>query len=437
MAIPRRNIIDPSQPVTCHCVSRCVRRLLLLEDRSKPEDLGDGNAASSREPDFWKKLLAARIVELVALFAIDVIEWAILGNHFHLLLATHPELVALWSDREIAVRWRTLTPDYHWRRRKKIPYNAPAQEDEIAAMLADPKAIAHARRVLADVSQFHKFLKQRIAQLANAEDDVTGHFWDGRFKSIVATDLPTVIAHMVYIALNPVRAGLAASLEECEFASIRARIDELKRRIEVGEFAGEVEEAKQKLRGLKLLPALPCDPGRDVRRMERLPNGAPNPWKGGAVPPVLEGLTISAFLDEADRVGRTERKGKKSLPPERAKVMAMLEARIENRLNAKRAHNARAVRGARVTRADGSTGVTIASPGPPAAAMDLLASVAAYAGPIEEALSQGLANAFGNFSGNLKSVARRAAELGRAAVWTIFDPEGREPRRWVKADRGE
>lgn len=413
MATPRRNIIDPAKPCVCHCVSRCVRRLFLLDDRPPPPG-ADGEVPPPREPDFWKTLVSLRIVQLVALFAIDVVESAVMSNHIHLLLATHPDLVALWSDEEIAARWRTLTPDYPWRRRKGIPYDAPARPEEIAAILKDAKAIAHARRVLADVSHFHKFLKQRIAQLANAEDDVTGHFWDGRFKSIVATDPASVVAHMVYIALNPVRAGLAESLEDCAFSSIRDRIEELKRRIDAGEFAGEAEAARERLRGLELLPALPCDPGERVRKLETLPGGRPNPWRKGKVPPVIEGLTVAAYLDHADRVGRMERVGKASLPHGRPTALATLERRLAATL--------------------GGTGASAESPATRTGlAGAVMRAAAGYAAPVERALSRGLANALGNFSGGVQSVARRAAELGRKAVWAIFDAETLGPRRWVAA----
>jgi len=48
------------------------------------------------------------------------------------------------------------------------------QPEEVAAALADPALIARWRRELADLSTFHKFLKQRIARIINLEDDVTG-----------------------------------------------------------------------------------------------------------------------------------------------------------------------------------------------------------------------------------------------------------------------
>jgi hypothetical protein len=58
---------------------------------------------------------------------------------------------------------------------------------------------------------------------------------------------------------------------------------------------------------------------------------------------------------------------------------------------------------------------------------------ARYAVPLEASLARGLANAIGHFSGGLMAVARRAAALGRTAVWTLFDPEGDAPRRRVSA----
>lgn len=442
MAIPRRDIIDASQPTVCHCFSRCVRRLPLLADRpepEQPEDAAQADVAAAEDapkplpPDYWKDLLSKRIRQLVTLFAIDVLEWAVLDNHVHLVLSTHPDLVALWTDREVAKRWRTLTPDYQWRRRRGIPYSEPAQEEEIAAVLADPDLLARARRALADVSEFHKFLKQRIAKLANGFDDVTGHFWEGRFGSIVAADAGAIVAHMVYVALNPFRAGLSERPETCGFTSLRERIEELRRRIEKGEFSGEAEEARRKLRSLNLLPALPCDPGDAVRGMARLPNDRPNPWAGGGVVPVLEGLTLSAYLEEVDRAARVElpRKARRTLPADAPRLLATLEGELV----------ARAARGRERTRdreRGGRQDVPPQPPLPPPLAPPAdLATAARYAVPLEAALSRGLVNAIGHFSGGLRAVARRAAALGRRAVWTLFDPEGGEPRRRVEAAGAE
>ncbi|MFO0827250.1 MAG: hypothetical protein U0572_03785 [Phycisphaerales bacterium] len=366
MAIPRKLLYDDSAPVVLHCVSRLVRRLYLLADES------------------LRRMLVDRLRFLVTVFAIDVLEWAVLENHFHVVLATHPDLVALWSDREIAERFRALCPDRAWRRRANIPPGAPPQPEEIEDALARPQLIARWRRQLASPSTFHKFLKQRIARLINEADDVTGHCWEGRFKSIVALDDEAVVAHMVYVALNPVRAGMAEALDEYEFASIGERVEDLKRRIRAGEFAGEAEAAREKLRAMRLVPALPCNPGSEATKIETLANGLPNPWFGGRVPSVVEGASVVSFIAQVEAAGRMRRLDKRGfIPDSAAGALAELD---------------------RALAAAGS------------AAGGVLARALEIAGSLEEAMARG---AWGTVSGGAAALARHAKAMSRRFVLAI------------------
>jgi len=43
-------------------------------------------------------------------FGIDLLAFAILSNHFHLILRSRPDVVATWSDDEVARRWLMLCP---------------------------------------------------------------------------------------------------------------------------------------------------------------------------------------------------------------------------------------------------------------------------------------------------------------------------------------
>ncbi|WP_232364535.1 transposase [Salinimonas lutimaris] len=125
-----------------------------------------------------------------------------------------------YSDAEVIHRWHTLfrgTLLTH----KFISANHDLSDIEKESVKA---TVAVWRQRLTSVSWFMKSLNEYIAKKANKEDDCTGHFWEGRFKSQAILDETALLACMLYIDLNPVRAGLANTPESSDFTSLNYRL---------------------------------------------------------------------------------------------------------------------------------------------------------------------------------------------------------------------
>ena len=210
MALPRSKCVQEGQEGVYHCFSRCVRRAFLY----------GLDTLTLRDFSHRKAWLVERLWYLAAIFAIEVCAYAVMEYHYHTVLRTRPDIVALWSDREVATRWLTLFPRHRDLRGAPIP---PAGE-EIRALADCPERMAQLRQRLCCLSWFMGRLNEFIARAANKEDRVKGRFWEARFKCQALLDEAAIATCMVYVDLNPIRAGLAQTPEESDFTSIQERI---------------------------------------------------------------------------------------------------------------------------------------------------------------------------------------------------------------------
>ena len=210
MALPRSKYVQEGKEGVYHCYSRCVRRAFLC----------GFDKLTLRDFSHRKAWLVDRLRYLAAIFAIEVCAYAIMETHYHTILRTRPDIVALWSDWEVATRWLILFP----RHRDTCGTPMPPAEEDIRALTDCPERIAVLRKRLCSLSWFMARLNESIARAANKEDKVKGRFWESRFKCQALLDDAATACCMVYVDLNLIRAGLAETPEESDFTSIQERI---------------------------------------------------------------------------------------------------------------------------------------------------------------------------------------------------------------------
>jgi REP element-mobilizing transposase RayT len=208
MATPRKQQISLVDTQYYHCVARCVRRAFLCG-----EDTLSGKSFEHR-----REWIEEKLHFLSQVFAIDVCAYAVMSNHYHVVLFIDEEKAQQWSMKEVLERWHRLykgtilTQQYC--RGDALPKHLMAIVEATAEVY---------RKRLMKISWFMGYINENIARAANQEDNCTGRFWEGRFKSQALLDEAALAACMAYVDLNPIRANIANTPEDSTHTSVKLR----------------------------------------------------------------------------------------------------------------------------------------------------------------------------------------------------------------------
>lgn len=171
--------VRSDRPTVYHIISRTALQGLPIKDKDNDYLLG-------------------LIRKLSNLYFVDVLGFALMGNHFHLVVRMYPGSEA--GEEEIKKR---LDKYY----------------GEKLNVVGDVQ-ISEYRRRLTDLGAFVKDIKQGFTRYFNKKYDRSGFFWNGRFKSMIVQDGKSLVNLLAYVDLNPVRAGIVKRPEDYRWCSL-------------------------------------------------------------------------------------------------------------------------------------------------------------------------------------------------------------------------
>lgn len=297
--VNRREVLSEGEVQVVHCVNRCVRRAFLCGT----DPLTGNNYEHRRQ---WVR---TRLEFLAGVFGIDVLGFSVMENHLHVILRSRPDVVRDWSDEEVARRWWNLFPS----RRNEDGSPAEPTETDLNPLMSGAK-LKELRARLSSISWFMRCTSEVVARMANAEENCTGRFWEGRFRATVLPDETAIAACMAYVDLNPIRAKIAETPETSDFTSAQERIADLKSADEVSTADAQDVRTEHGQRAGWLSPVGLTPPRKNVREKRTSRRASSQ----GCVP-----MSLTQYLELLDWTGRIVRRGKRGAIPR--KLAAILD----------------------------------------------------------------------------------------------------------------
>ena len=223
MTLPRKSLISLSDTPYYHCVSRCVRRAYLC---------GHDNY-TQKSFEHRRQWLEVKLLTLADIFAIKLCAYAVMSNHYHVVLHVRLDLANQWTEHEVVMRWHQLFNGTFIS--QQYLNGEPLNQAQWRVLRVDIKKW---RSRLCDISWYMRIVNESIARQANKEDNCSGRFWEGRFKSQALLDERALLSCMAYVDLNPIRACMAATPEQSVHNSIKKRIYDTSNQCGLESFVG-------------------------------------------------------------------------------------------------------------------------------------------------------------------------------------------------------
>ncbi len=299
MTRARQTLVSLEATSFYHCISRCVRRAWLCGD-----DPYTGESFEHR-----RNWVLERLRQLSEIFAIDICAYAILSNHYHVVLHVDSDKAKEWSEREVILQWTQLYKG-HLLADRYLEGDAMSGAERAALS----ELIEEWRLRLYDISWFMRCLNEYLAHKANEEDKCKGRFFEGRFKSQALLDEGAVLTCMSYVDLNPIRASMAETPEDSDFTSIQQRI-----KAYIQQQKSEKSKQMDKKQSIKLFPFVKSKGNEALNGID------------------FDEEDYFRLLDWTGRAIRDDKKG--SIPEDLARIMERLKLNPESWLTSIKNYN--------------------------------------------------------------------------------------------------
>ena len=193
-----RWFIDKAQ-ISYHIISRVSRGEFLIDDEGK---------------EYFMNLM----FKLAKAYYVDITSFAIMSNHFHILLSNRKDEVERATKDELFSKYKDAYG------KNADPPEGSFIKKSFEIEYDEDGGVERLRQRLGSVSRFIQELKQGFTKWYNHKNNCKGILWGDRFKGIAISKGDAELICSAYVDLNPVRAGIVKKPEDYRWSSIGLRV---------------------------------------------------------------------------------------------------------------------------------------------------------------------------------------------------------------------